>query len=88
MKQYTFSCHSTPGLFSGQSDGIEYTINEEKTRDEMLESFRNFLIASGFQFKLSETIQVVDEDWYEPSNSLDESDFQVEFEKWLENDQR
>ena len=84
-KQYTFSAHSTPGLFSGQSDGIEYTIHEEKTRDEMLESFRNFLIATGYQFKLTETIQVVDEDWYEPSSSLDESEFQIEFEKWRQN---
>ena len=85
MKQYTFTCHPNPGLFSGQSDGIEYTINEEKTRDEILESFRNFLIASGYQFKLTETIQVVDEDWYEPSSSLDESEFQIEFEKWRQN---
>ena len=77
MKQYTFTSHSNAGLFSGQSDSIEYVVNEEKTRDEMLESFRNFLIASGYQFKLSETIQVVDEDWYEPSNSLDDLVFPV-----------
>jgi len=50
-------------MLSGQSDGIEYTINEEKTRDEILESFRNFLVASGYPFKLSETIQIIDEDW-------------------------
>jgi len=62
-KQYTFICHSNSGMLSGQSDGIEYTINEEKTRDEILESFRNFLVASGYPFKLSETIQIIDEDW-------------------------
>ena len=73
-KQYTFTCHSTPNVFTGQSDGIEYTINDEKTRDEILESFRNFLIASGYQFKLTETIQVVDEDWHEPGEGLDDVD--------------
>lgn len=84
MKQYTFTSHSNTGLFSGPSDGIEYTINEEKSRDEMLESFRNFLLASGFQFKLSETIQVVDEDWFEPSNSLD--DLELTFPVRLDDD--
>ncbi len=84
MKQYTFTSHSNTGLFSGKSDGIEYTINEEKSRDEILESFRNFLIASGFQFKLSETNQVVDEDWYEPSNSLD--DLELTFPVRLDDD--
>ena len=73
-KQYTFTCHSTPHLFEGHSDGIEYTIHAEKTLDEMLESFRNFLIASGYQFKITETIQVVDEDWHEPGEGLDDDD--------------
>ena len=71
-KQYTFTCHSNPGIFTGHSDGIEYTIHQEKTRDEMLESFRSFLIASGYQFKLTEVIQVVDEDWFEPGEGLDD----------------
>jgi hypothetical protein len=63
-KSYTFICHSQPpNMFTRGTDQVEYTIiDNAKTRDEMLESFRNFLIASGYSFKLSETIQVVDED--------------------------
>ena len=73
-KQSTFTCHSTPHLFEGHSDGIEYTLHAEKTLDEMLESFRNFLIASGYQFKLTETIQVVDEDWEDAQVEADDDD--------------
>lgn len=63
-KAYTFICHSQErNLFDGITDEIQYTIHDaDKTRDEMLESFRNFLIASGYHFKSSETIQVVDEE--------------------------
>ena len=63
-KSYTFICHSQPpNMFTRGTDQVEYTIiDNAKTRDEMLESFRNFLIASGYSFKLNETIQVVDED--------------------------
>jgi hypothetical protein len=63
-KAYTFICHSQErSMFSSATDQVEYTIiDTDKSRDEMLESFRNFLIASGYSFKLSETIQVVDED--------------------------
>lgn len=63
-KQYTFTCHSTPNAFTGQSDGVEYTIHQDKTRDEMLEAFRYFLMASGYSFKLTEEIVIVDGQGY------------------------
>ena len=43
---------------------VEYTIgSHDASRDDMLDAFKYFLMAAGYSFSLSESIQVVDEDW-------------------------
>ena len=52
---------------------VEYTIgSHDASRDEMLESFRYFLMAAGYSFSLSESIQVVDEDWEDAQVEADD----------------
>jgi len=43
---------------------VEYTLgSHDASRDDMLDAFRYFLMAAGYSFSPSESIQVVDEDW-------------------------
>lgn len=43
---------------------VEYTIgSHDASRDDMLDAFKYFLMAAGYSFSPSESIQVVDEDW-------------------------
>ena len=54
---------------------VEYTLgSHDASRDDMLDAFRYFLMAAGYSFSPSESIQVVDEDWHEPGEGLDDVD--------------
>ena len=54
---------------------VEYTLgSHDASRDEMLESFRYFLMAAGYSFSPSESIQVVDEDWEDAQVEADDDD--------------
>lgn len=52
---------------------VEYTIgSHDASRDDMLDAFKYFLMAAGYSFSLSESIQVVDEDWEDAQEEADE----------------
>ena len=51
---------------------VEYTLgSHDASRDEMLDAFRYFLMAAGYSFSPSESIQVVDEDWEDAQEEAD-----------------
>jgi len=52
---------------------VEYTIgSHDASRDDMLDAFRYFLMAAGYSFSPSESIQVVDEDWEDAQEESDD----------------
>ena len=52
---------------------VEYTLgSHDASRDEMLDAFRYFLMAAGYSFSPSESIQVVDEDWEDAQVEADD----------------
>jgi len=54
---------------------VEYTIgSHDASRDDMLDAFKYFLMAAGYSFSLSESIQVVDEDWEDAQVEADDDD--------------
>ena len=54
---------------------VEYTLgSHDASRDDMLDAFRYFLMAAGYSFSPSESIQVVDEDWEDAQVEADEDD--------------
>ena len=57
---------------------VEYTIgSHDASRDDMLDAFKYFLMAAGYSFSLSESIQVVDEDWEDAQEEADEDDLPI-----------
>lgn len=54
---------------------VEYTLgSHDASRDDMLDAFRYFLMAAGYSFSPSESIQVVDEDWEDAQEESDDDD--------------
>ena len=52
---------------------VEYTIgSHDASRDDMLDAFKYFLMAAGYSFSLTESIQVVDEDWEDAQEEADD----------------